>query len=72
MPDPQFNFRSLRVNAVARWEFRPGSALYVVWTQRRQDQSAQGRFAFGHDMRELVRAAADDVLMMKVSWWLGR
>ena len=37
---PDFNFKSLRVNAVARWEFRPGSSLYLVWTQRRQDQRA--------------------------------
>ena len=34
---PDFNFKSLRVNAVLRYEFRPGSAAYVVWTQRRQD-----------------------------------
>ena len=37
IPVPDFNFKSLRVNAVLRWEFRPGSAAYVVWTQRRQD-----------------------------------
>ena len=34
---PDFNFKSLRVNAVLRYEFRPGSAAYVVWTDRRQD-----------------------------------
>jgi len=29
--DPDFNFRSLLGNAVARWEYRPGSTLYLVW-----------------------------------------
>jgi hypothetical protein len=35
--DPDFNFRSLRGNAVLRWEFRPGSTLYFAWTQTRSD-----------------------------------
>ena len=43
IPVPDFNFKSLRVNAVLRWEFRPGSAAYVVWTQRRQDGAEPGR-----------------------------
>jgi len=32
IPNPDFNFTSLRVNTVFRWEFKPGSTLYVVWT----------------------------------------
>ena len=35
--DPDFNFKSLRLNAVFRWEWRLGSTLYVAWTQQRQD-----------------------------------
>jgi hypothetical protein len=72
LADPNFNLKSLRVNAVARWEFRPGSTLYVVWTQRRQDEAHPGDFSFGRDARELFRSPSDDVLMVKVAWWLGR
>jgi hypothetical protein len=72
LADPDFNLKSLRANAVARWEFRPGSALYLVWTERRLDQSRPGDFALGRDLRALFRASADDVLMVKVAWWLGR
>ena len=43
--DPDFNLKSLRVNLVARWEFRPGSTLYLVWTQRRQDAGVSGDFS---------------------------
>src|SRR5690606_5192146 len=32
LPEPDFNVKSLRLNAVLRWEFRPGSTLYAVWT----------------------------------------
>ena len=72
IPVPDFNFKSLRVNAVLRWEFRPGSAAYVVWTQRRQDGRNPGDHAFGRDLGDLLAAPADDVLMVKLAWWLGR
>ena len=60
------------MNAVLRWEFRPGSAAYVVWTQRRQDGRNPGDHAFGRDLGDLFSAPADDVFMVKVAWWLGR
>ena len=43
LPNPDFNFKSLRGNAVLRWEYRPGSVLYLVWTQQRTDNEARGR-----------------------------
>jgi hypothetical protein len=70
--NPDFNLKSLRANAVLRWEFRPGSTAYLVWTQRRLDQEHPGDFAFGRDARALLGAASDDVLLLKVAWWLGR
>jgi hypothetical protein len=72
IPVPDFNFKSLRVNAVLRWEFRPGSAAYVVWTQRRQNSANPGDHAFGRDLEDLFGSPADDVFMVKLAWWLGR
>ena len=69
---PDFNFKSLRLNAVLRYEFRPGSAAYLVWTDRRQDGSNPGQPAFGRDLGDLLSAPADDVLMVKIAWWFGR
>jgi len=70
--NPDFNFKSLRVNAVARWEFRPGSSLYVVWTQRRRDQAYPGDFELGRDASRLFHAPSDDIFLVKVAWWLGK
>jgi hypothetical protein len=70
--DPNFNFKSLRVNAVFRWEFKPGSTVYLVWTQQREDYARPGQFAFGSDMSSLVHAPADNVVMAKVSYWFSR
>jgi hypothetical protein len=72
IPVPDFNFKSLRVNAVLRWEFRPGSAAYVVWTQRRQDGANPGDTDLVRDLGDLFGAPADDVFMVKIAWWVGR
>lgn len=69
---PHFNFKSLRINAIFRWEWRPGSTLYLAWTQRREDTAYPGEFEFRRDVRGLVAAPADDVLLMKVSYRFGR
>lgn len=68
--DPDFNFRSVRGSAVVRWEFRPGSALYVVWNENRADVSPVGDFRFGRDFRAIPTAPSHDVFLVKVSYWL--
>ena len=68
---PDFTVRSLRANAIFRWEFRPGSTLFVVWTQQRQDRTGTGDFDLGDDVNALFTAPADDVVMVKVSYWFG-
>ena len=72
IPNPDFNFTSLRVNAVYRWEFKPGSTLYVVWTQQREDETTDGRFAFNPDISRMLRAPGDNVFMVKMSYWFSR
>jgi hypothetical protein len=70
--DPDFNLKSLRVNAVFRWEFKPGSMLYVVWTEERKDENDPKSFRFRRDVKKLWTAPADDVLLVKIAYWLGR
>jgi hypothetical protein len=72
IPQPEFNIKSLRVNAVGRWEFRPGSTVYVVWTRFGNDRSNPGDFQFGRDVSDLWGADPDDVFLVKVSYWIGR
>src|SRR6185503_5410578 len=48
--NPDFNFKSLRLNAIFRWEWRPGSALYLVWTEQRQDERHPGQFVLRRDL----------------------
>jgi len=67
--DPASNLRSLRGNAVLRWEFSPGSAIYLVWTQTRSDDEISGDFQFGHAVNRLLSAHADNIFLVKVTYW---
>ena len=69
--DPDFNFRSLRGNAVFRWEYRPGSTLFLVWTQDRSSVGSVGDFDFGRDRDALFDAESDNIFLIKVNYWLG-
>ena len=71
--NPDFNFRSLRGNAVYRWEYRPGSTLFVVWTQARQQTATGiGDFDFARDRRELFARHPDNIFLIKVNYWLAK
>jgi hypothetical protein len=70
--NPDFNFKSLRLNAIFRWEWRPGSAMYVVWTEQRQDVARPGQFALGRDVRSLFAARPDDIIQFKIAYWFQR
>ena len=67
--NPDFNFKSLRGNAVLRWEYRPGSTLYLVWTQSRSDFENTGEFKFNDSMSRLFEAKPDNILMLKFTYW---
>ncbi len=66
--NPDFNYKSLRGTIVLRWEYRPGSAIYVVWTQNRIDTANPGDFRFGRDFRNLLSARGDDIFMIKFTY----
>ena len=71
LPDSDFNYRSLRGTAVLRWEWQPGSTLYVAWQQARSDYAqGTGDFDFGRDRRALFGAAPDNVFVIKMNYWL--
>ncbi|HEX9710474.1 MAG TPA: DUF5916 domain-containing protein, partial [Candidatus Thermoplasmatota archaeon] len=69
--DRDFNVRSLVGNAVLRWEYRPGSTLFLVWQRRQAGRLQTGEFDFGRDLGGLFDAPTDDRFILKVNYWLG-
>ncbi|MFW6193759.1 MAG: DUF5916 domain-containing protein, partial [Gemmatimonadota bacterium] len=69
-PDQAFNLRSLRGNAVLRWEYRPGSTVFLVWQQDRRDEARTGEFDLSRDVDGLLGAPAENTFIVKVSHFL--
>ena len=66
--DPDFSLKSLRGTVVLRWEYRPSSMLYLVWTQRRADGSRPGDFSLWRDLEDLFQAPGDNIILLKASY----
>ena len=69
--NPDFNVRQFRSTAVLRWEYRPGSLLYLVWSQGRNHFTQDARFQLGEGLGDLFRQDAENVVMLKVSYWIS-
>ena len=70
--NPNFNLRSLRGTGVLRWEYRPGSTLYFVWTQERNGFDQFGNFDFSRDRSALFRDRPTNIFQIKGTYWIGR
>ena len=69
---PDFNFRQLRSTVVLRWEYRPGSTVFAIWSHgRTSDNFDDGRFRFGRDLSDLGSAASENIVMVKANYWIG-
>jgi len=69
--NPDFNYTSLRGNAVLRWEYLPGSVLYLVWTQTREFSEETGDFNFDKSFRHLGNSRPDNIFVLKFTYWFN-
>lgn len=68
--DPDFNQITFNANALLRWEYLPGSTIFLVWTQGRFDDSGIYAAGFGKRFGNAFSLPHLDVLLLKVSYWL--
>ncbi len=66
--NPDFNFKQFQSNLVIRWEFTPGSMVYLVWTQNKTNIDGLGTFDFSHNMDQLFSTIPTNVFMIKLSY----
>ncbi|MFA5329163.1 MAG: DUF5916 domain-containing protein [Prolixibacteraceae bacterium] len=69
--NPDFSFRQFRSNLVVRWEYSPGSTLFLVWSQGRTGSSTNGAFQYGSDMKDLFGIQPHNVFLIKFSYWFS-
>lgn len=70
--NPNFNVKEFLSNLVLRWEYRPGSIIYLVWSQNRSGYENIGKFDFNHDIQNLFDQHPQDVFLVKFSYRIGR
>ena len=72
-----FYRRSLRGNMVLRWEFQPGSTIFVVWSQSREAEQRESLTSEDLRLRPLDRFLstftdkATNLFLVKVNYWFG-
>lgn len=69
--DYDFNYQEFRSNLVARWEFRPGSTLYFVWTNTKSVYSDKLNQSVWESFRDIGDQKSENIFMVKLSYWFS-
>jgi len=68
--NPDFNILSFRSNLVLRWEYLPGSTIYLVWQQNKYNfENATGKVDFDTFI-DSYKAKGNNSIALKMSYWL--
>jgi hypothetical protein len=67
-----FNIKEFLSNMVVRWEYRPGSTLFLVWSQTRSGFKNDGSFDFSRDFEGLFSENPHNIFLLKFSYRFGR
>jgi hypothetical protein len=68
---PDFNELAFHSNVVLRWEYLPGSTLFLVWSQARNGERGTYRTPFRENLDNTFSLPSDNVLLLKISYWLS-
>jgi hypothetical protein len=66
--NPDFNINSFLLNAVLRWEYLPGSTIYLVWSQARDHHNKIYDMSLGNNLDNIFLAQPDNVISLKASY----
>jgi hypothetical protein len=69
--NPDFSFREFRSNLVARWEYRPGSILYLVWQHARTGYDEAFNSDLSDNFTQLLDIYPTDVFLLKLNYWFS-
>lgn len=70
--DPDFTSGALRGTAVLRWEYRPGSTLFFVWTQQRSSYDPASGFGYDRATHAIFDQRPVNIFQVKLTYWIGR
>lgn len=69
--NPDFNFHQFRSNLVARWEYRLGSFIYLVWSSERTGNTTDAGSSIGESFKDLMKVFPNNIFLIKLSYWFS-
>ena len=69
--NPDFNFHQFRSNLVAKWEYRLGSFIYLVWSSERTGTTASSKASISDSYRQLWNVFPNNIFLIKLSYWFS-
>lgn len=66
---PDFSFNEFRSNLVARWEYLPGSTVYLVWEHRMSNRDTRFTSGWGNNLDRMFGLPSTNTFMLKVNYW---
>jgi len=68
---PNFNAVNFNANVLLRWEYLPGSTVYLVWTQGRFGDTGNYGTSIEERLGDTWSLPRQDVLVLKVNYWFS-
>jgi Domain of unknown function (DUF5916)/Carbohydrate family 9 binding domain-like len=69
--DPDFNFHEFRSNLVAKWEYRLGSFLYLVWSSERSGNTTDSHASLTQSYKQLKSIFPNNIFLIKLNYWFS-
>jgi len=69
--NPDFNFQEFRSNLVAKWEYRLGSFIYLVWSSEKSGTTGNSNASFGDSYKQLRSIFPNNIFLIKLSYWFS-
>ncbi len=69
--NPDFNFYQFRSNLVFRWEYRPGSQLFLVWSNDRTQWNSPGYYGINDAPSQLSHSFPNNIFLIKLNYWFS-
>jgi hypothetical protein len=69
--NPDFNFHEFRSNFVAKWEYRLGSFIYLVWSSDKSGNTALSKASLGDSYKQLKSIFPNNIFLIKLNYWFS-
>jgi hypothetical protein len=71
IPNPDFNFHQFRSNLIAKWEYRLGSYIYLVWSSERTANADASKAFMADSYNQFRNIHPQNIFLIKINYWFS-